>query len=96
MDLNVGLLVMEPRRFVVLRGDAKTYARQTIQLRQEGGSVKMRMTYECEYGQGISECNTDDDFAVEKIRRIERIIMSMINRKLFKKPGEERVRSKEI
>ena len=96
LDLNVGLLKMEPRRFVVIRGDQRTYAQQTVQVRQEGGSVKVRMSYLCEYGQGTSECNSDDDFATDKINRIERIIMAMLNRKLFKKPGAERTKAREI
>lgn len=96
LDLNVGLLVMEPRRFTILRGDQKSYASQKFQMRQEGGSVKLRITYECEYENGVTECDTKDEYAMEKIRRIERIIMSMINRRLFKKPGEETTKSKEI
>ena len=97
LNFNVGLLKMEPRRFVILRDEQRTYGTQVIEMRQEGGSVKLSMEYECEYGQISSKCVTDDEYATEKIRRIERIIIAMVNRRLFKKKGgTKRSRSREI
>ena len=96
MDASTGLLVTEPRRFVILRGDERTYAEQTFQLRQEGGSIKVRLTYECDYKDGKAPCDVNDSEATTKIRRIERLLLAIINRRLYKKPGEERVKSKEI
>ena len=96
IDYNVGLLVMAPRRFVIVRRGERSYGEQSFQLRQEGGSVKVRISYMCEYPKGKLPCDQDDRDAIDKIKRIERLILSMVNRKLFKKAGEERAKSKEI
>ena len=93
---KVGALVMAPRDFVILRDGARTRGTQSIQVQQEGGSVKVTMSYTCSYPEGQQPCNRADDEAVSKIRRIERLIISMINRRLFKRAGEERVKSKII
>lgn len=96
LDYNVGLLVMAPRRFVIPRGDKVSYGEQYFQIRQEGGSVKVRMSYMCDYPVGKVECYVGDNEADQKIKRLERLILAMINRKLFKKPGEDRAKTKDI
>ena len=92
LDTNSGILVAEPRKFVIMRDGDKTYGEQTFELRQEGGSVKLRLAYQCEYEVDVYEdCLEGDIEGRRKIRRIENLLMSMINRRLKVSP-EDRIR----
>lgn len=85
-DIETGFLVTEPRRFTV--GRSRRAARQTIQLRQEGGSLKLRTFYECEYeNDGAKEfepCIVEDEDASAKIQKIEGLTLKLVKDNLFK------------
>src|SRR6185437_14857963 len=48
-DNAAGILLMAPRTFIFTSTAGKTKAHQVVQIRQEGGSLKIRMAYECNY-----------------------------------------------
>lgn len=85
---QTGFLVTEPRSFKVnSSAGGATRATQTVVVRQEGGSVTVRATYECQYpskegGTGLQACYKDDVEANAKIRKIEAILLNRIRSKL--------------
>src|SRR5690606_22635624 len=95
VDTVVGLLVTEPRKFPVVRGEDKTYAEQLIQIRQEGGSLKLRFTYKCQNGDNYKPCGQSDQELRAKVARVERAIIKLFNKRLFKSPAD-RPEGKEI
>ena len=85
---QTGFIVTQPRLFGVKRSDGTSLrTRQSLAIRQEGGSVTVRATYECEYsekGQSaeFKTCHNEDVEVGQKIRRIEAILVKQIRKKL--------------
>jgi hypothetical protein len=84
LDLDAGILVFEPRNFSFDRGGQKVPAKQTLYVRQEGGSVKLRITYECNYVEDFVPCHLNDKDVASKISRIEPAIVKAIKPVLMK------------
>jgi hypothetical protein len=88
MDIETGFLTTQPRAFTIGSGDEKIRARQTVQIRQEGGGVKIRSIYECEYEhkgtKAFEPCVVEDDGANQKIQRIEGALLKLIRENLNK------------
>jgi hypothetical protein len=85
LNTNLGVLNTKPRRFLVRRGDQTTPAEQTVQIRQEGGSVQLRLLYQCDDGlTGMGPCMSNDVVVRNKIARIENLLITTVNRRLFK------------
>jgi hypothetical protein len=86
-DPSAGLLVAAPRKFSFEREGTKVTARQVVNLRQEGGSVKLRIVYECNYagdGQTFDVCYVSDNEATAKINRVEPALLDVIRPFLMK------------
>ncbi len=81
-DMNVGLLVTAPRQFSFMSGDRKILARQVVQVRQEGGAVKLRLSYACAYknAQTFSPCLANDADANQKISHIDRGFITLVKK----------------
>lgn len=93
VDPEVGVLVTKPRRFSYTKGGVPASARQSLQVRQEGGSVKLRFQYECELaaqGGAFAECFQEDQALDEKIRRIEPSVVRRVREVLLKHKSEEK------
>lgn len=89
---EVGILITQPRGFAFSRGGSKVAARQTVQLRQEGGSVKLRLVYECETATEAGDlefkpCLLEDSDAAAKILRLDSITAGIVRDALKKKPS---------
>jgi hypothetical protein len=87
-DIETGFLVTKPRRFSIGSGGDKYSARQVVQIRQEGGSVKIRSIYECEYEQKgqrqFEACIVEDQEASAKIQRVESGLLRLLKDNLNK------------
>lgn len=87
---QTGFLVLQPRRFSVKKPDGSQVAvKQSMVIRQEGGSVSLRASYECEYPNEKNEktysaCNNDDQEVGQKIRKIESLVLKQVRQKLEK------------
>ena len=83
-DMNVGLLVTAPRQFSFMHDGRKILARQVVQVRQEGGAVKLRLAYDCAYqgNQIFSPCLADDADANRKISHIDRGFIALVKHAL--------------
>ncbi len=77
-DLDAGFLILKPRTFSFERNGSKVVARQFVQIRQEGGSVKVRLSYECKYEMSFDACDQDDEGARAKISRLERPLLDLL------------------
>lgn len=90
-DVSAGILLLSPRRFSFVNDDRrKTQARQTVQLRQEGGSVKVRISYECNYandGKDFVPCY-DEPALDTKVGRIESILVELLQPTMLKHSAE--------
>lgn len=75
-DDTAGILLLSPREFSY--GGSKRPARQSIQMRQEGGSVKVRIAYECKYSADFEPCLDSDRPISAKISRIEASLIEML------------------
>lgn len=84
IDLEAGILAFEPRQFSFDRGGQKINARQSVHIRQEGGSVKVRITYECNYVEDFVPCHYTDKDVASKISRIEPSLIKAIKPVLMK------------
>lgn len=86
---EIGVLISKPRSFSYNKNGVKTPARQTVQMRQEGGSVKLRLQYECqittESGAIFQPCHLDDAEATAKILRLDHITAELVREALQKK-----------
>jgi hypothetical protein len=89
-DPAAGLLVMSPRAFSYSSGGRKNYAHQLIQIRQEGGSIKVRLNYECS-ADGVEgpfkPCLEGDEALSQKVNRIESSFFEIVNPLLIHKTG---------
>ena len=86
-DLNSGILITIPRKFFYEEDGKKKSAYQTLQFRQEGGSVKIRIVYKCNYGEeldSIEPCHKDDTALRSKISRLEPLLIKAIQPALLK------------
>jgi hypothetical protein len=84
-DIGAGLLLTEPRKFSFEKNGKKIAANQSLQLRQEGGSVKLRIAYSCNYtGDTFVTCHAQDQEAAAKINRVEPALVEMIRPLLVK------------
>lgn len=97
-DAQTGILVSKPRLFGYTVDGQKERARHTVQIRQEGGSVSMRIVYECEYtdkkGQvEYAECPENDEGLTEKARKIESLLVRLIRQKVDKAAEVEKTKS---
>lgn len=83
-DLALGVLTTNPRSFSVRRSGRKTKSTQTIQIRQEGASLKIKVVYRCKYEEsdGMTSCRLEDEAADRKIRRIDRKLIRLIKKQL--------------
>ncbi len=77
-DSAAGILLLAPRPFSYASGGHKVSARQIVQMRQEGGSVKVRISYECKYASEFEACLENDSRVSEKIGRIENSLVEVI------------------
>lgn len=92
---EVGLLALQPRDFSVQHEGKKIPAQQIVQMRQEGGSLKLRIVYRCQYKFGQWEpCYADHPDVANKIRRVDQMIVKLIGNQLFRE--RERAESKNI
>lgn len=86
-DLQSGILVTKPRGFTY--GSDKARARHTVQVRQEGGSVSVRIVYECEFAdksgeKAFEECENRDEEFEAKVKKIEASLIRLIRGKVDK------------
>lgn len=83
-DRSVGLLVSEPRQFSLDHNGQKIEAQQTVQIRQEGGSVKVRLSYACDYtgDRKFTPCLADDPEDNQKISRLNRGLIRLVTQAL--------------
>ncbi|MCB0349534.1 MAG: hypothetical protein KDD38_00010 [Bdellovibrionales bacterium] len=89
VDNATGILLTYPRKYTFTSGGKRIFARQIIQLRQEGGSVKLRIVYECDYnGIDYEGCARDDADSNAKIMRIEPALVELIRPALIKHKDE--------
>ena len=91
-DVPAGLLVVAPRRFSFDKNGSKIAARQSINMRQEGGSLKIRITYDCNYAgdeRTFVTCFSEDAEATAKIKRIEPALIQAIKPHLMKHADPE-------
>src|SRR5690606_27728323 len=92
MDSGTGIMVTQPRRLSFDYNGRKTYARQLMHLRQEGASVKIRLTYDCNYsGDELSyePCRRNDESVLSKISRVEGLLLKKIAPALRKFADQE-------
>jgi len=92
-DAAAGLLVTYPRRFSFNSDGNKVLARQTVEVRQEGGSVKLRIIYDCSYdgsGKKFSPCFKEDAAAMTKISRLEPALVELIKPALQRRGGNKK------
>ncbi len=88
MDVATGILITHPRKYSFNRAGKQVPARQTLHIRQEGGSVKLRIIYECDYSNAAYEgCLRDDADSNAKINRIEPPLIELIRPLLMKHAG---------
>jgi len=88
---QLGVLAFLPRKFVIPREDRKSFGEQMIQVRQEGGSVKIRISYRCEdvsRGDLMGPCLDSDKAATQKISKIERLILDSFNKHMYKSKAD--------
>ncbi len=91
-DVTAGILLLAPRNFVYSNGPKKTLARQNVQMRQEGGSVKVRITYECNYAGDRKEfvpCLDGDGAIATKISRIETSLIEVIQPAMLRHSSDQ-------
>lgn len=95
---SLGVLTMKPRKFLIPREQDSTPAEQLVQIRQEGGSVKVSMAYRCEdaTSKTMGPCFQEDGDATAKISRIEKALLELFNRHLYKKQTDKLINSKNI
>lgn len=85
LDPAAGILIFEPRRFTYDSGGETIGAEQTIHIRQEGGSVKLRIKYDCEYTESsYVPCSKNDQQVQAKVKRLEASLMAAIRPLLLK------------
>jgi hypothetical protein len=88
---SLGVLSLQPRRFAIPRGENKSsFGEQIIQIRQEGGSVKVSITYRCEDPTkgSMGPCFQRDEAATNKIARIERMLLEVFNKHMYKSKSD--------
>ncbi len=66
-DTTAGLLVVRPRKFSYDQNGKTVVGKQDIQVRLEGGSIKLRIFYQCNYAGYFERCMRDDLEAEEKL-----------------------------
>lgn len=77
---KVGVLTLQPRSFSV-EGLA---AQQVVQMRQEGGSLKLKISYLCRNEVGkMAPCNTANEQLNEKTRRLNQMVVRLIDKHLM-------------
>lgn len=89
-NIEVGLLLFAPRGFSFENKGKKIKARQIIQVRHEGGSVKIHINYECDYvgrGANYTPCREDERPLDEKISKIESPLIEGVKNVLLKHGG---------
>lgn len=84
IDVGAGLLITEPRSFSYGEDDKK--AKQILNIRQEGASVKVAVSYTCldDSGKFIG-CYEDNEELALKIKRVESPIIKIIRDQLTKR-----------
>ena len=89
VDANLAFITTEPRTFSIDTAKGRLNARQSIQLRQEGGSLKLRVQYKCENISGVwGDCFATDSAVPEKISRLDKLLVSQLSTQLFKERTE--------
>lgn len=85
LDVTAGILTVEPRSYIFISSGKKIFARQIVQIRQEGGSVKVRFIYECNYSEiEFETCHAEDEDSNAKISKIEPKLIREIRPLLMK------------
>lgn len=95
-DYVTGIMSTKPRAFNVSSRWGSAKGEQTVLVRQESGSMKLRFQYQCDYP--IKEkpaqwgsCDIDDDGTIDKIERLENILLPLVAEAIHKKsPGKEK------
>ncbi len=89
-DQGIGLLVTEPRQFSFTHNGERIAAQQTVQIRQEGGSVKVRLSYTCDYASDrkFTPCLANDTEDNQKILRLNRGLIHLVMQSL-KEPATQ-------
>jgi hypothetical protein len=80
-DDTAGILLMAPKVFSFQSGPNKVFVRQVVQMRQEGGSLKIRMAYDCNYlgdRKTFEPCLDEDDALANKISRMEAAFVEVL------------------
>jgi hypothetical protein len=92
-DYVTGILGTKPRSFAFDSNRGPAQGEQVILIRQESGSVKLRMEYRCQYPGKYSDvwspCEVRDDPTISKIERIENILLPLVAKALHKKTVTE-------
>ncbi len=87
-NLDAGLLVFEPRQFAFDKKGVRSLVQQVIQIRHEGGSVKVHITYTCNYTGAdevpFKQCFQKDKVLEDKIKRVEKALISSMRDVLVK------------
>ncbi len=88
-DITSGILVVAPRKFTYRTATQKIEAEQRVQIRVDGGSVKINIMYKCKYNSLLEACDSADKDGNIKIKRLERALLEIIN-PLLKKEFEKK------
>ena len=89
IDTTLGILTTRPRKFMIHEDGAEVQADHTIQVRQEGGSVKVRIQYKCNYTGQMEACSKEDAATEEKISRFEPKLIQLIKKVVARKDSTE-------
>lgn len=92
-NVEAGILLTSPRQFSFEKEGQKIIGRQTLQMRQEGGSVKLRIVYDCKYMDEFESCHRNDQHVQAKINRLEPALINMIKPLLMKQNDSKKKES---
>ncbi len=80
-DPTAGILLTAPRQFSFIDRGRQMVANQRVEIHQEGGAVKLRLSYKCNYsgdGHTFTPCLANDADAVKKIARVDKAFIGLL------------------
>jgi hypothetical protein len=86
-DTAAGIIVVQPRVFAYNKNGDRSKAKQTIFIRLEGGSLKLRINYACTQDSDLgtySVCYSTDQELQQRIQRLEGGLQSELAKLLSK------------
>ena len=84
-DPDLGILTTKPKSFSIRSNGRKVRANLALQIRQEGGSVKVRISYKCKYEGNYVGCDKSDPGTRKKISLIEPKLLKGIKEVISRK-----------